>query len=615
MMVPSDTPFTLAMSSAHSIINDLLLRSPSDEDFAKSVSTTFRQAFPDRQLRCKIPYLTVHRVDESMGKIVRWKGMVQDNSLGNEIVLKTLPGGGKRCALYGGDSIANSSNGQDVDGASSSSTTTPSYPSNSDLTERAVIYAASLPGRSRWASKLDRDLENEDGSDATAFLTSQVESLSVTSSDKRILASQRGVAEKLPVPDEQDAVGVLLKILDVPSAEALQVGDVVEVVGILDRSSLPQSDWASTGASQSEASPEVEEEVYPTLHVLFHDKVSDVWALPSLMSEGQSASQSADEGKQTRSKLLEQLSQTLAGDEAAAEWTLLSSIASIHTRKAPFALGHLSSRLHLPSATSSKPLQDLLSQLLPSTVPFHMTLSSLNSTKTHFTPRNPVGSNEPSSSTNTAVGLHASRLQLPKGTLLLIDEDLAEGSLSEHGLRNLQSLQTCLTGSTLGYEFPYNPTAFQLPVDFNTILLSQREASHDRIQGGLVQVDVEVFVKESSPSTAVAAAAAVSTSDLTSFRTHLRQARQLAQNLVVTAPVAESIQKDFVTRRKTAVEQEQNNSSTQEDLLRRMDVARLIAASHLRTELALEDYLEAVKMDEERLRGMKEAKDKGKATK
>lgn len=206
-MVPTNTPFALALSSPHTLIQDIFSRSrKSSEEVPTAVSDEFRRAFPDSETRAKVPYLSRNTLQQLKGKTVRWKGMVQDNSMGNEIVLATLPGSSEpKCALYGADSLTTES----AAGAEAA-TEAFSAPSGSDLTERSVLYAASLPGRSGWAKEADRRaLALEEASsvggveDARAAEAPEGSTSSTTS---------YGVGEKIPMSNSADALGVLLKV-------------------------------------------------------------------------------------------------------------------------------------------------------------------------------------------------------------------------------------------------------------------------------------------------------------------------------------------------------------------------------------------------------------------
>lgn len=467
-------------------------------------------------------------------------------------------------------------------------------PANSELAERAVLYASSLPGRTKWAA------QTVDGAEATASSSKSSEA--------------RGVIEKLPTPDDQSTVGVMLKFYDLSASEALQVADLVEVVGVLGQGSLPNSDWASAGAAADDANADSQEQaVHPALHVVLHEKVSDVWT---------SKNQAPQPTLRTADAAISHLSQAVCGDRSAAEWLLLSLLASIHTRKAPFALGHLSLRLLLPPTAEVSCFEPLLSSMLPAMVPIDLSLTTLNDEKVRFSPR---------SDSSSSLGLHAGRLQLAKGTTVLVKENMAEGRLSSHGLENLKSLSNVIKHSTLHYDFPYSPQPYALPVDLGFVMLSggkQGDAQGTVGTGGLIETDVDVVVESSqaavasqqlAESSSSSSSASSDDSSLPALRCYLNEARRLARTLTVSSEVAEEIQQDFVSSRSNSGGPSPSaaavaaSSASQEDLLRRMDIARLLAAARLRSSLEFADYRKAREMDEQRLLALEKRKENMKA--
>lgn len=551
--------------------------------------------------------------------------------LGNEIVLAHLPAtssSAAKSALYGADSLISN----DVEEAHITVTDAIVEPNQADLAERAVLYATSIPARTSWAS-------NADASGSTlaqgASLADYSHASSSRSSPPTFETGLRGVQGKLPLPEDSNALGVMLKVYDLEAAERLQVSGLVEVVGILDRSPMPHAEWASSGAPATSASGQITQS-YPALHVILCDQVADVWSSrqPSQPAVIPTTTSSSSPGS-GRQAILSRLTNLLQGDAAAAEWLFLSSIASVHTRKVPFALGHLSLRLLLGAGSNPEipaQLQAFLESVLPCVAPLDLTLEKLNDPNVRYSPK---------SDPDTGA-LLAGRLQLAPGTTLLVNESITEGKLGEHGLQNLQSISETAKNSTLQYLFPFSPAPYALPVDIGVILVSgagQTEAGSSGAGGGLVPVDVDVAV--ASPATATgeyegldlsslslsgggeSSSSTGSTTTLAAMRQHLLRARALARALRVSESVAEAIQKDFVSSRTasdssssshsaSSTSQPQSQSQSQEDLLRRMDIARLLCASHGRSELDFADYQAAKEMDAQRIRALDQRKEEQK---
>lgn len=82
-MVPTNTPFTRALTAPHELIDELS-RDSATTDLPAAVAKAFADAFPDAEAKAKIPYLTTENATQLVGKTVRWIGMVQDNSVSVE---------------------------------------------------------------------------------------------------------------------------------------------------------------------------------------------------------------------------------------------------------------------------------------------------------------------------------------------------------------------------------------------------------------------------------------------------------------------------------------------------------------------------------------------------
>lgn len=178
----------------------------------------------------------------------------------------------------------------------------------------------------------------------------------------------------------------------------------------------------------------------PTLHVLY---VRDETEPPSLHPLEHGTRQSLREITETRSNLLQWLShEALGGDKEAAEWALLSIIASVYVQcyasHLAFLINHYSqartppllppsitiSQFPLPSSNesgTSPTLSHILSLILPRLITLPLSLNFLNNSS--FAPE------------SKDEDLHAGMLQLPKGTALLVTENgLSEGQLVNRGI-------------------------------------------------------------------------------------------------------------------------------------------------------------------------------------
>lgn len=79
-MVPTNTLFTRALSAPLDLIDELA-KSNTPADLPQAVGQAFEEAFGDRESRSRVPFLTAKNAESLVGKTVRWRGMVQDNSV------------------------------------------------------------------------------------------------------------------------------------------------------------------------------------------------------------------------------------------------------------------------------------------------------------------------------------------------------------------------------------------------------------------------------------------------------------------------------------------------------------------------------------------------------
>ena len=212
-----------------------------------------------------------------------------------------------------------------------------------------------------------------------------------------------------------------------------------------------------------------------------------------------------------------------------------------------------------------------------------LALSELNATHSRFFP------------TSEGENLKSGSLQLPKGTVLLVDETaMGEGELKEAGIRNVRALNSVISSRKLPYAFPFSE--FEFECDLNVIVFSQGKS--------FLSLDVNLPV-DAKAATAAMQTTASETPDasLKAWRKLILEARSVDLN--VSAATAESIQQEFVSARRQEAQKSSSSSPApeasaygQEDLLRRMALARLYALSKGKRELDMQLWKDAVKLDE-----------------
>lgn len=148
-------------------------------------------------------------------------------------------------------------------------------------------------------------------------------------------------------------------------------------------------------------------------------------------------------------------------------------------------------------------------------------------------------------------------------------------------MQNVRQLASLLSTHKLAYSFPFS--SFEFDTDLPFIVLSSGKS--------LLPVDVQVPLRP----TGSANSSKPSSAQLSTWRTFLARAR--CAELDIPADVAEAIQSEFVKARK---EGHDGVREGQEDLLRRMAVARLLALSKGLPKLDMDTWYDAVKLDEER---------------
>ncbi|KAL1683483.1 hypothetical protein EV122DRAFT_273133 [Schizophyllum commune] len=396
-----------------------------------------------------------------------------------------------------------------------------------NLKECNVMWGVSVPGRSSWSS---------------------LEGVEVSAGSSR---SSR--PHKYPLHAEPH-VGLQLKIYDTSKADSLKSTNVHDFVGILIRESLQVADM----------DPSAEPPVVPTLHVLYSTPVPAT-VIPRTFPYSPAPSSI----EEVRTELISWLAnEALGGDHFAAEYVLLCAIARVQSRHPPILPPSMTlSRFPAPppsaSASSSVPplptLHPALALLFPTVTSIPLTLPTINTTP--FVP------------TSKDEDLLSGWLQLPRRTLCLLTESglTAEGGVTERGLRNLHATQNMMKNQVLDYEFPFSSFGFETDVSFVVVAEGRRSTFFETsvnvpfVPRDGAQVGVEGLYKPAS---------AIKLSEpekVEAFRALV--GGSMVGNAKVGEEAAEYIENDFVKER-------QASAMTADDLILRMQLARLLALSY-----------------------------------
>lgn len=232
--------------------------------------------------------------------------MVQDTGvrvpltqLGCELFLGTLKAGAQTvCGLYGAESRVESTEETDA--------------SPKNMAERLVLCGVSMPGESAWAHQLRA------GSDEMSTALAQL------ALDRD--PSSKAAQERNPI-GEQPKVTALVKFADVDRAEQLHTAELIEVLGLLDTSFLPNPDLPIEGYAEENLAQ------IPCIHALCFDRVNTGQLLLPLLHSAALTTPTSSTLEESRASLIAYLAQHLGGDALAAEFVLLAVLAKMYVAR------------------------------------------------------------------------------------------------------------------------------------------------------------------------------------------------------------------------------------------------------------------------------------------
>ncbi|KAG5645036.1 hypothetical protein DXG03_007215 [Asterophora parasitica] len=312
----------------------------------------------------------------------------------------------------------------------------------------------------------------------------------------------------------------------------------------------------------------------PTLHVLF--------SLPTPTTIVPRVYPDPAFTKNTRDELITWIADaSLAGDQDAAEWVLLAAIARVQSRSPPIlpltlTVSCFPSPSPTATSTSTPALSHILTQIFPLVTTLPLSLSTLNTTS--FAPES---KNE---------DLHSGWLQLPRGTVCVVTEGgVSEGNVSERGLNNLRATQEMMNAQTLQYVFPYSAFAFDTDVAF--VILS--EGTKSAFFHASANIPLRPAIPDFDFYKTPEGVAPKAEDALASFRALVGAAK--IGSVTVNDQTAQFIQEDFVQERKAAPAQDE--VLTQDHLIQRMMIARLLALSMQEPEITVPIWKKAKEME------------------
>ncbi|KAL1741169.1 hypothetical protein HDZ31DRAFT_46020 [Schizophyllum fasciatum] len=410
-----------------------------------------------------------------------------------------------------------------------------------NLKECNVMWGVSVPGSSPWSG-----LEGTEASTST---------------------SRSSRPHKYPL-HEGSHVGVQLKIYDTSKADALKSTDVHDFFGILIRESLQVADL----------DPSCTPPLVPTLHVLFSSPVPAT-AIPRAFPYIPPPTSTIQD---LRSELISWLAdEVLGGDRFSAEWVLLCASARVQSRTPPILPPPLTlSRFPAPPPDGPKlpALHHALALLFPAVSNIPLSLETINNTQ--FVPE------------SKDEDLVSGWLQLPKGSVCLVTEgELRAGGVSERGLRNLHATQEMMKNQVLDYVFPFSNFGFETDVSFIVVAEGRKSTFFTTTVNVPFAPPTGAQLSPDALYKPASALALPAPDKLEAFRALVGGA--MIGNAKVGDAAAEYIENDFVKER-------QASTMTADDLILRMQLARLLALSYHVPEVSVEIWQKTRALELER---------------
>ncbi|KAI8091541.1 mini-chromosome maintenance replisome factor-domain-containing protein [Thamnidium elegans] len=487
--------------------------------------------------------------------LVRFRCMIQDTGLGQEMFIsayeKLDPNGNSKltCYRYTDDPIEAELNTMQ----------------NEHLNERSLVYCISPPGENNWTKEAHN--VNSDP------LIDGINNL-------EIKAPNQISAKKFPLPNRDHTCSIVKFYNDM--AESVKVGQLIEVIGIRGQDMTQQQNDETELDSALDLFSDI-----PVLHAIAFNNLNAINSYPSLGNV-------THQTPQIRAQLIDYISSVLCNDTLVAEFVLLQLLSRVTVKNRGLKIGNFTLNISgfpahqtteqdkkTPLLTlynpASKAFSDVLDTLNVHTVQIPLTIDGLNNTK--FTPKS-INEN-----------LEAGILQLVDGTVVLVDETvLEEGQLVDAGVRNFQALNDVILNQTLTYEFPYSQ--YQFDTDLNVISLSTSKSMLPN------HCSIHLSMNNSNENRVQP-----SNETLDTFRQFIHSAKYSSYD--IPEQVSEYIQTRFVNERKAATESK-TELPTQEELMLRMNLARLAAVSFGETSLSAERYDYVINLDKQRRARMAE---------
>ncbi|KAA8491950.1 Mini-chromosome maintenance complex-binding protein [Porphyridium purpureum] len=499
-----------------------------------------------------------------------------------------------------------------------------------DLAERLPAYVVSIPGQTDWTLGRDETPVDVDSGVITRVgavdqadrlrkrsLSSEQVALEdgeeISASDARANAHNKRAAGAtsaprpytqsastaggpaaslgLNLPLQEDTAktnsrGVLIKLYQRDQFDQLLLNQIVRVHGILEypqqpaaRQEADNNDHPSDQSFMDVSIDDADEALArnppsaPILHVVRLEALSKEQAQPIFRGLDVDSARRELHAvlPSMRTLLASYLTRSLGGDALAAEYLLATLVSGVELRNANVVAGKCVLNLILPEDASSAgdeksdssisfdAIVRVVKSLVSRVATFDMSIDALN-TQT-LTPARDLECNR----------LRATRLQLADRTYVLVDEThLQQGTLSELGIKNVQTLGQLASRQLVSYDFNFYNT--ELFVDFPMIVVSRGARS-------LLPADCRVRVVPSSAPVSDAVDASPSFQELNKMRLALALLSLHDDQFDIPADTAEKIEQHFVAMRE-AHRQSTSSVDPVDALHSLLNLARVFSRAH-----------------------------------
>ncbi|KAJ3329214.1 hypothetical protein HDU76_008393 [Blyttiomyces sp. JEL0837] len=477
--------------------------------------------------------------------------------------------------------------------------------------QKVPVLCVSVPGEQGWGVGVDAGGVGGDGGEMEGNVEKLAGELQVGLKIDDVTPSVRN---KLP-HDNKDAVVVVVKIYG-EEPEDLSLNDIVDFVGVLEY--VQPHDRKTTEEDPMEyLSDEMSEfRNLPMLHCVFYDKVKP-YAHPLVLDLEASRSLVASAGfAQVTAMALDYFSSFLLGDMLASEYLLCTLISKIRTRIDSIPTGFLP--LNLCRAPRDREfgvaLFNAIGNLVPRARRIPMSLEFLNTRRVcpGFSvvrdTSNPEGQQQQGASASSSsssdehvmvstatVGLSEGALQVPDGTVVLIDEvEMTAGKLNETGVGNLQHLSHLISHSEISYAFGVGESqqVTKADVDLGVLVLSEGKC--------MFQMENVLPIQPGSSNGWAGGAA-----DLDLIRTFIGVLR-VNEEYSVSDEMQDVVKDFFVSARKDSKASNGNNIYSQEALALRLEIARCVSLFGGNRGLTMEAWVRSGEMEEVRMKRVQE---------